>query len=473
MSDWEAMIDVEADAGSLRVREALTRHVRRLLHARNGWEEGRPQVVRVRLPVDVADPFSWLQAQPFAEKLYWAGRDEAAYVVAAGAADAIRLEAPADPAAVGRALEPVLNVRLGAARYYGGLRFDPGLASSPGWSSFGAVRFVLPRFEVHGGPDGTVLVCNLLLPRDRDRVRSLLRSVELLRFEDGTLAGDLPRPVGREDRPDRAAWRSNVVWALDGIEAGELEKVVLAREAAFQFEASVSRFLLLEKLAAATPHCFHFYLQFEEDVGFMGASPERLFRQEDRAVQSEAVAGTRPRGQSARDDARLREELLHSEKDRREHAYVHRSIVEALNGLCERVETGDGATEMKLARERHLVSTVGGTLQRGHTPLDVLRVLHPTPAVGGYPREPARAAIAAREPFDRGWYAGPVGWIGQHDADFAVAIRSGRIERERLVLYSGAGIVVGSEPEAEWEEIEHKLSDFINVLRLGRRRTKY
>ena len=183
------------------------------------------------------------------------------------------------------------------------------------------------------------------------------------------------------------------------------------------------------------------------------------------------MAGTRPRGASATDDARLLEELLRSDKDRREHEYVRISIREELAPLADDFYLDAEPSEMKLASGRHLVSRVRATLRDGVTSLDVLKALHPTPAVGGYPSADAIAAIRAREPFDRGWYAGPVGWIGPDSAEFAVGIRSGLVQPRTLSLYSGAGIVEGSTPEGEWDEIEHKIVAFIKVLGLDLQRT--
>ena len=184
---------------------------------------------------------------------------------------------------------------------------------------------------------------------------------------------------------------------------------------------------------------------------------------------SEAVAGTLPRGDSTESDEALRERLLGSGKDRREHGYVRDGVREALSGLCDELEVEKGVSEMKLASRRHLVSGVRGALREGVTDADLLSALHPTPAVGGYPKELARRFLREAEPFDRGFYAGPVGWIGADAAEFAVGIRSGLVEGRRLALYSGAGIVEGSEAESEWREIEQKISDFAAVLGLDLR----
>jgi menaquinone-specific isochorismate synthase len=121
---------------------------------------------------------------------------------------------------------------------------------------------------------------------------------------------------------------------------------------------------------------------------------------------------------------------------------------------------------MKLARGRHLRSKVHGTLREGVTDAVLLDALHPTPAVGGHPRDEALEEIRALETFDRGWYAGPVGWIGAEDSEFAVGIRSGLVRGGTLALFSGAGIVAGSVPDEEWAEIEQKIGDFTGTFGL-------
>lgn len=452
------------------VRRALGERIERALAVgRNG--QAVPRIVRVAVPVEGIDPFVWLQAQPGASKLYWGGREEEDVVAAAGIADLWEGDADADFSEL-RRLASVLGTADAAVRYYGGLRFDPEHPAEAAWAPFGAYRFVLPRFELHRRGAVGLLACSLFLPRDAARAGSILEEAEALRLPVHGLSGALPLPVARRDNPGEAGWRRNIRTALSAFGGTSLEKVVLARRATFEFPEALDPTLLLEHLAAATPGCFHFLFGTAQ-AAFVGASPERLFRREGRMIRSEAVAGTRPRGDSATDDARLRRELLRSEKDQREHAYVRQSIGAALHPLCDVLQVDEHASEMALARGRHLRSGVRGRLREGVTDLDVLRALHPTPAVGGYPTAEALETIRRLEAFDRGWYAGPVGWIGRAGSEFAVGIRSGLVKGRRLALYSGAGIVPGSTPEGEWDEIEHKISDFINVLGLDLRRAKY
>jgi menaquinone-specific isochorismate synthase len=310
------------------------------------------------------------------------------------------------------------------------------------------------------------LACNLVLPRDVERKEEIIAEIEALSPPERDEPFMLPRFAGRADSPGFEGWGRNIEKALAAFEGGGMDKVVLARRADFAFEEALDAPLLAEALREATPGCFHFYVEPEEGVAFVGASPERLYRRDGSDIKSEAVAGTRPRGDSDADDEDLRDDLLASGKDRAEHGYVRVGIEENLRPLCDALKVEERASEMKGASRRHLVSKVRGTLRGGITDADILEALHPTPAVGGYPKAEAVRAIRLMEPFDRGWYAGPIGWISSEGSEFAVGIRSGMVRGKKLSLYSGAGIVAGSTPEGEWAEIEQKISDFACVLGL-------
>ncbi len=424
------------------------------------------RVVRLVVPVGPVDLFRWLRGQSFFPKLYWSGRAEGLGVAAIGVADLQESDVKEDTDALPKRLAPLLTSGDPQVRYYGGLGFDPLREPGLEWAAFGAYRFALPRFELHAGPLEATLVCNLVLPRDAERHAEILEQIERLSFPQNAPDTALPAPISRTDDPGQGGWRRNVERALAAFSEGRLGKVVLARRTEFDFERDLDAALLAERLGELTPDCFHFYVEPEEGTAFVSASPERLFRREGRAIESEAGAGTRPRGASEADDAELRDELLRSEKDKAEHEHVRVGIRETLGPLCDELEIEEGVSEMKLASRRHLVSRVRGTLGEGVTDAEVLRALHPTPAVGGYPRAEALEEIRALEQFDRGWYAGPVGWIGADGAEFAVGIRSGLVRRNRLALFSGAGIVAGSVPEGEWAEIEQKIGDFTRMFGL-------
>jgi menaquinone-specific isochorismate synthase len=420
-------------------------------------------------PVEVewadVDPLLWLDAQPSAAKIYWHGRGSDERVAATGRADGCEglLDEALPP------LESRLRRLEGDTRYYGGMRFDPARESAPEWAAFGASRFVLPRVELRQTPAGTRLRVNLVLPADAEQPQVVLDQVDRIAAPSPAFP-PLPDAEGRRDAPGRRGWRAMIHDALAAFRRGDLGKVVLARRASFRLEREVQPLALLDRLERSTPQATHFFAQPTPGVAFLGATPERLVHRDGLQVRTEAVAGTRPRGESDADDARLAQELFESEKDQREHAFVREAVVRTLGRYSRHVGIDHEAQEMTLPGKRHLHSRIRATLRPGTSTLDLLRALHPTPAVGGTPTEDAVQWIRNAEPFDRGWYAGPVGWVGADGAEFAVAIRSGLVAGRTLALYSGAGIVEGSEPEAEWGEIETKLSGFAAVLGLAPQR---
>jgi len=262
----------------------------------------------------------------------------------------------------------------------------------------------------------------------------------------------------------RSAWGDVVRGVLGGIAAGGLQKVVIARGVEIESPRPVDPRALLHVIAEANPRAYRYLLRPAEGAAFLGASPERLVSLRGGAVESDAVAGTVRLEVPDRSDATAAsnaaavQSLLHSEKDRREHAPVVRHIVDALAPLCTVVTASDPAAQVH-RRLAHLRTVVRGLAKPGTHVLDLVERLHPTPAVAGAPRDRALAFLREHEPVDRGWYAGVVGWMDDAgNGDFVVGIRSAFLEGTRTLLFAGAGIVAGSDPDAEWEETELKLS---------------
>jgi len=431
-------------------RERLVRRAARALRSGSG-------VVRVEVPwPEAPEPLAWLAAQTNAETAYWHGRDDGLCRAALGVVHEI-----AGEDVTARLADAAAALPEGSA-YLGGLRFDGAMDPAREWAGFGEGRFVLPRIELvtHGGE--TTLALHAL--PGHDTAESLRQSLADVRMDGPALGGSLDFPVARVDRPDRDGWHSAVTDALAAMERGEMEKVVLARRATYRFEEPLDPAALLARLTEAAPRAFHVLLSDGAGRRFLAATPERLVRVDAEAAWTEAVAGTRRRGDGP--DARFfHDELAESEKDRREHAFVRDFISEALAPLTS-VICVEPPVQIEAARVRHLKTPVRATLREGVTPLEVMTALHPTPAVGGTPTPAALGAIRQLEGFDRGLYAGPVGWVSRDAAEFAVGIRSGLLCGADLALYAGAGIVPGSVPEAEWHETEAKLGGFADALGL-------
>jgi menaquinone-specific isochorismate synthase len=199
-------------------------------------------------------------------------------------------------------------------------------------------------------------------------------------------------------------------------------------------------------------------------VAFVGASPERLFRRAGTILESEAVAGTRPRGETPEADWRHAQDLFDSEKDRREHALVLDRIRERLSDMATSLHIARGARLLRLARVQHLCTPLEATLAPDVSDAELLTRLHPTPAVCGQPAERARTIIRACEPFDRGLYAGPIGVLGA-TTEVCVGIRSALVLGDLVVAFAGAGIVAGSDASAEWRETAHKLATIERLVR--------
>ncbi len=420
-----------------------------------------------------ADALAWLGAQEDEVRWYWAGRREGNCIAAVGIADLCQGNGPDVYADMRRCMGPVLEQAPFGTRYFGGIRFDYQRPQSAEWLPFHSFQFILPRFELLVDDSASTLTCNLVLPRDTEKRTEVLADLSGLAPAAYRYSVASSPILVRRDSPEAGGWEKMVLNALQSIREGSLSKIVLARRVAYSFEDVPDPVSLMRDLEVATPNCFHYFFQVAPGSVFLGATPERLFRREDDTIWSEAVAGTRRRGSNESDDAFLLSDLLGSDKDQREHAFVRDSIHETLAPLCATLDIDACASEMKLAKGRHLLSSLTGRLKDGVTTLDLLSGLHPTPAVGGVPRVAARDAIRKAESFDRGWYAGPIGWIGVNGAEFAVALRCGLLQSDRLSLYSGAGIVEGSEPASEWAEIEHKISDITGVLGLDEERAEF
>ena len=446
-------------------RANLIRAVRNLLSRPNGSR--KPLLISKSVALPETSPLGWLQAQPSTSRVYWSGRDYGIEVAGSGTADVQKNTSSLHLAPLRANLAPLLSGIEPGIRYYGGLRFDSRPPHEVHWHDFGSWWFALPRFEVRASQDGAILRCNIVLPRDYAQMDHILAMLERMPLRPAYSEESLPRPESHYFRPTQPEWNGITNWALREIDRTSLDKVVLARETVIRCAGDLDPVELISKLKAGTPNCFHFLFQPTGGHAFVGASPERLFRRTGRNVESEAVAGSRPRGASETDDARLVAELQSSEKELREHEFVRVSLQEEMIPLADTITLDAQPSVMRLATERHLVSRMQATLRQGVTSLDVLQALHPSPAVGGYPCQCAVDAIAEHEPFDRGWYAGPVGWIGPDAAEFAVGIRSGLAENNCVRLYSGAGIVRGSTARAEWDEIGDKIVDFTRVLGLS------
>ena len=257
-------------------------------------------------------------------------------------------------------------------------------------------------------------------------------------------------------RQDRAWWQLAVADALRAIDAGELAKVVLAREVEVVADVPFAAQAILHRLRTQQPGC----IVYAHDH-LVGASPELLVRRTGRTVESRPLAGTAPPGT----DADALAALVASAKDAHEHRLVVDAVRAVLAPCCSHLAVPEPVVE-RFATLMHLATEVRGELtEPALDALTLARRLHPTPAVGGTPTDAALAAIRRLEPFDRGAYAGPVGWVdARGDGAFAVALRGAELTGSHALLRAGAGIVAGSQADAEWAETGAKFEPMLRAL---------
>jgi menaquinone-specific isochorismate synthase len=250
--------------------------------------------------------------------------------------------------------------------------------------------------------------------------------------------------------PSQQQWSAFVQNALQTIAQGLFQKVVLARRSTF--EGHFDPFSLLQELKAYSQGATLFGLAFSKKAFFLGASPEHLYRRIGRQIEVDALAGTKTRG------------APFLSTDREEFAHVKHSIEEALAPLCThwRWQAEDSVHETALLS--HIHNRLRAELRTNVDDRDLLDALHPTAALGGFPKKPALDYLAKHEPFERGWYGAPLGFCTREKAEFIVAIRSALVTEEALYAFAGGGIVKGSDPEKEWEERNQKIALIGNLI---------
>jgi len=457
---------IETPQDSESARKALLEQVEQWL--RSGQAPDAGKLVRLAVSFQDEDALRWLAAQDQPRKLYWSDRTQRRQVAGLGEAWVLEAVHPDGGAAMLQELRTLLDSTHPAVRCFGGMRFDANAPTAPEWQSWPAARFVVPQITVETEGGEATLAANVLRGSVADEQSALLairQQLLALRFEDREPLAAIPGVARRVDHPSQNDWLAQVASGLDAIRAGSLQKIVLARSAEFTLEQPVDPIHLLLHLRKQAPQAFHFCFQLEANHAFIGITPERLYRREQRRIESEALAGTRMRGLTLEEDARLTRELQESHKEQREHEMVLEHLEAMLPEFCQHSERLSHLEPLALRHIQHLRSRIHGTLRPEVSDAELLPAFHPTPAISGTPNAAALARIRQLEAFDRGWYAGPVGWMSRDAAEFAVGLRAGLLTERTLRVYTGAGIVEGSVPEEEWDEVESKMKTWLSLLK--------
>lgn len=446
---------------------------------------GRPgvDIAVVTLPAPLAGPEALLEANPDAPAWLWApprgpafaGVGVAAEITASGAGRFFGLQREAR-----RLWERVCEIRHPAAaappaRLFGGLAFAAGAADEPPWSDFGDAAFALPSLCY--GRDGERAWLSAAAPPGlaatpawTDRIA---RTLAQLAGAAG-LAAPTPAagPPPRVREQELSLWRREVDAIRAAISRGEVEKIVAARRSVVELGRPLADTALIARLAERHPSCFRFAVRrrgaTRAGATFAGATPERLVAVRGAEVATEALAGSIAADPADARGGEQARRLLASRKDRGEQALVVDAITAALAPLCEHIDVPAEPKIRTLRHVLHLETPIAARLARPTHILEVAAALHPTPAVGGVPTRSALDWIAAREPAPRGWYAGPIGWFdAAGDGELAVAIRSGLLAGDTAYVYAGAGIVDGSDADAEYAETGLKQRPLLDVLEAG------
>jgi menaquinone-specific isochorismate synthase len=442
--------------------------------------KGRPTLVSITIEVDSLDPLAVLESifEP-GQRHFYAERPSEGWAIA-GAESVLSFDAsgPGRFAECQRFIDAALDdaiavgdpeIPFGGPHFFSAFSFlDTVGAAEP----FEAARIFVPRWQVARRDSRTTAVANLLVEGDSMvdmlvakvwRAHSKFRSFEFRAPEIPGMKRGAPASVADVGSP--GAYEAAVAEAVGRISRGEFEKIVLARAKDVTASGPLHPLWILNGLRQRFPDCSAFSVANGRGQSFIGASPERLLRVEDGVVLTEALAGSAGRGATASEDAALGNGLLHSEKDLREQRIVLDSIVRRLAPLGLDLRYAARPVLKRLFNVQHLHTPVEARLPKGVRLLDMLGRLHPTPAVGGTPREQAVPLIAGLEAFPRGLYGGALGWIDSHGGgEFIVALRSALVDGSTARMYAGAGVVDGSSPAKEFAETELKFGAMQDAL---------
>ena len=475
-----------------------------LTQCRDGaMRDGHPKLVSISLAVDALDPLAVLESIFEPDEPHFYAERPAIGTAVAGAEIATAHEARGAGRFddVQRWIDHVLlhTIAVGdVGAPFGGPHFFASFAfreENENGEPFPAAYVFVPRWQVALAGTTTTAVANLLVTADADldalamrvwRAHQKFRKFEYADSGEGieTGMGGTPAESDGKARTDPARgrdacatnklvfttreagdYRAAVARAVERIEAGEFKKIVLARAQDLTADRPLHPLRMLNALRQRFPDCYSFSFTHGRGPSFIGASPERLVRVSKATLETEALAGSIRRGTSASEDAALAAALLRSDKDRREHREVLDDIVARLTPLGIVPKFAEQPQIRRLANVQHLDTPVHATLPDTVHLLDVLAAMHPTPAVGGTPRDAAVARIRELEGFPRGLYAGALGWLNARGGgEFFVGIRSAVVHGSAARVFAGAGIVSGSTPEKEFAETELKFKAMLDVL---------
>ncbi len=350
----------------------------------------------------------------------------------------------------------------------GGFAFAPGGGATPPWAGFAPASLHVPEVALaRRGADVRLTVAARATPDDTPEDLLARIDVRLAELRAAPLPLLDPAPAGRYDVVSAMPpqhYEGAVARAVERIRAGLVQKVVLAREVQVHAPVAHDAGAVFGVLRDAFPGCYVYAVGRGEST-FLGATPELLVRRDGERASTVALAGSTRRSADPAVDDHLGEALLRSDKNREEQAIVTRRIARALRPHAVWVTAAPEPVVVRVANIQHLATPIRAQLSKPLEAISLASLLHPTPAVGGEPFRAAERMIPELEGFDRGWYAGPVGWTDANgDGELCVALRCALLQGPIARCYAGVGVVRDSDPAAELAETEVKLEALLPVL---------
>ncbi len=432
---------------------------------------GRVRTLPLTFSYDIGktDLLAWLKQQSVFPRTYWSSRDAEFEAAGFGAAVSVAVTGGESTGDAYSQIDEILRLcDDDSVMFLGGQAFDTSAPGDSLWAGFARLKYVVPEVLVtrESGCFSATVAVKVDTDSSMDDVLSRIEHLlSEMRFPTESIGHHLDAEfVSRTDLPDFASWSANIGRSLEKIGNGNIEKVVIARRTDLFLTEKIDPVELLAALKSANRNCFGFMFEPAKRSAFTGVTPERLFRVDHDKIESEAVSGTALFDDSIPGNGVAGTELLSNDKNVREHGFVLSYVEEKLGELCDDIAEPSERTLLNLSNVSHIYSKLSGRLRAGLSVGDVVSCLHPTPAVCGISSENALRLIGELEPFHRGWYAGTVGVIGRDYSEMAVAIRSALVSDDKVSLFAGSGIVDGSTPTQEWQELEYKIAPALRIL---------
>ena len=351
-------------------------------------------------------------------------------------------------------------------KFLGGHAFNIKRNSKDDWENFPRGYFILPEYIITSNNKSTYIT---LINKSQRHLQQYINSIndfheQLINQEP--IKEHPTEIIHIDNESNKLNYFDIFNRALEQINSGFIKKIVLSKTKKIKINEQFNFSYFMQQLRKSHPKCINFYIKFSNEQLFFGSTPERLINKDQKKIKSEAIAGTIKRGATVNDDIKLEKKLSADLKNLGEHQLVVEKIKNILKPKLECINISNKPKVLKLKNVQHLITNITGELKNNIHILDLVKIMHPTPAVSGYPVKKAIDLIEKYELHDRGWYAGPIGWIDSNgDGDFCVSLRSAIIKNTHIQLFSGGGIVSDSNVNDEWNETEIKMDSILTILK--------